>query len=262
MKYKMNYNVFESTANYVLSEDSFYPINPPVSVNDHILQYKLKLENDLLVSIQKDQKIEKELQKIEELQNAENLVIQLRLEVFNISVDDTNIKNIGPPPGLPLIPIENKKIKLEHTLSIEKQKINYIESCIKEINELLVVQSMPIIKPIPIKPVVVEDSNKPTSEFITAVYNLLSKEAPIQLSNIPHKLPSDVLPTKRQKGLFTKWMEQVPNIHIDIISNTDSKGIKKDVRIYSLKNVKVCFQKGRGKPCKKLNDKGLCKYCN
>lgn len=82
MKYKMNYNVFESTANYVLSEDSFYPINPPVSVNDHILQYKLKLENDLLVSIQKDQKIEKELQKIEELQNAENLVIQLRLEVF------------------------------------------------------------------------------------------------------------------------------------------------------------------------------------
>ena len=167
-----------------------------------------------------------------------------------------------------------KKIqKLEHEIFIENERSIYLDSKIKEINELL--------KPIPPKStevIIIEsetresetsrpDASSISPEFITAIIKLLTKEGPIQLSNIPHKLPSNILPPKGIKGLFSKWMEQVPNIHIDIQNNTDSKGGHRQLRIYSIKQVekestKVCFQKARGKPCKKLNDKGLCKYCN
>ena len=158
-----------------------------------------------------------------------------------------------------------KKIqKLEHEIFIENERSIYLDSKIKEINELL--------KPIPQKIIDVPEKEKSDSpsisaEFITAIIVLLTREGPTQLSNIPHKLPQNVLPPKGVKGLFTKWMEQVPNLQIDIQNDTDSKGGRRQLRIYSIKQVekestKVCFQKARGKPCKKLNDKGLCKYCN
>jgi hypothetical protein len=158
-----------------------------------------------------------------------------------------------------------KKIqKLEHEIFIENERSIYLDSKIKEINELL--------KPIPQKSIDVPEKEKSdlpsiSAEFITAIIVLLTREGPTQLSNIPHKLPQNVLPPKGVKGLFTKWMEQVPNLQIDIQNDTDSKGGRRQLRIYSIKQVekestKVCFQKARGKPCKKLNDKGLCKYCN
>jgi len=206
----MDYTISESVANYVLSEDI-----QPININDEFIQFRRKLENELLFSKQKIQ-------------------------------------------------------KLEYEIFIENERVIYLDTKIKEINDLLkpVQQksnSVPIIegKCETSKP----DSPNILPEFTTAIIELLTREGPTQLSNIPHKLPQNVLPPKGIKGLFSKWIEQVPNLHVDIQNNTDSKGGHRQLRIYSIKQVekeftKVCFQKARGKPCKKLNDKGLCKYCN
>ena len=110
------------------------------------------------------------------------------------------------------------------------------------------------------------DISKPTDKFIKAVCALFMKESPIMLSNIPHKLPRDVLPPKGNHGLFTKWMEQVPGCQKQVIPCSDISRkqfmywISHDNIMPKKSKDKICFQKQRGKPCN-LNDKGECKYC-
>ena len=152
------------------------------------------------------------------------------------------------------------KFKLECDLVTAKQKIIEIEFNLSKITELI--NSDKIIKEN-------QELNKfPTAEFISEIYKLFSKESPIQLSNIPHKLPANVLPPKGHTGLFSNWLEQVPGLKKEVITKNskqlyiyylESNQIK--TLLYSNNNVKMCWQKKRGKPCNNFNEKGQCKFC-
>lgn len=153
------------------------------------------------------------------------------------------------------------KFKLEYELVTAKQKIIEIEFNLNKITELI--NSEKTLK-------ASQEVNKfPTAEFISEIYKLFSKESPLQLSNIPHKLPANVLPPKGHTGLFSNWLEQVPGLKKETITKNskqlymyylESNQIK--TLLYSNKeNIRMCWQKKRGKPCNNFNEKGQCKYC-
>lgn len=159
-----------------------------------------------------------------------------------------------------------RKNKLEHDLTVAKQIVSLLEKELTKINELInnsrvnQPQTQENIKPVINNPD--ENISKPTDKFIQAVYTLFSQESPIMLSNIPHKLPRDVLPPKGYHGLFTKWMNQVPGSQMQIVPCSD---ISRKQFMYWIDHTKpskekICFQKQRGKPCN-LNSNGVCKYC-
>jgi len=107
----------------------------------------------------------------------------------------------------PFEPTTEIKNKLEDELLIAKQKVAYLENELQKINKLKQTPTQqPLIKQKP-------NINKPPPEFINAIYNLFSLENNIQLSNIPHRLPKNVLPPIGKKGLFTSWLDQVPNLN-------------------------------------------------
>jgi hypothetical protein len=170
----------------------------------------------------------------------------------------------------------DKKKKLEHDLVVAKEIVSLLEKELEKLNDQIEIE-MAINKlratqiqaqVIPVEDTTDVDISKPTDKFIQAVHTLFMKESPIMLSNIPHKLPQDVLPPKGNHGLFTKWIEQVPGCQKQVIPNSNSS--KKQFMYWidynnttvetKTSKEKVCFQKKRGKPCN-LNDKGKCKYC-
>jgi len=148
------------------------------------------------------------------------------------------------------------KSSLENDLIHAKQKVNYIENELIKINRLIEIEE--------------KDKCKITYEFISEIHNLFSKESPIQLSQISHKLPHSVLPPK-VKGyykLLSSWLDQVPGLQKETVVHNNQY-----LQIYYLQSSyianllpenkqidKICWQKKRNKPCK-LNDKGICKYC-
>lgn len=168
-----------------------------------------------------------------------------------------------------------KKNKLEHDLVVAKQIVSLLEKELIKLDELIEVEKtvnmlrvnqtyvqeniMPVIHNQ--EKILEVNISKPTDKFIEAVHALFLKESPIMLSNIPHKLPRDVLPPKGYHGLFTKWMDQVPGSQNKVIPCTD---ISRKQFMYWIDHTKTkettCFQKQRGKPCK-LNSNGVCKYC-
>ena len=170
-----------------------------------------------------------------------------------------------------------KKKKLEHDLVVAKQIVSLLEKELEKLDDQIEIE-MTINKlrasqtqsPVVNNPedTTTEDISKPTDKFIQAVQTLFMKESPIMLSNIPHKLPRDVLPPKGHHGLFTKWMEQVPGCQKQVVPCSDSSRkqfmywVEAKTTTVETKTSKerVCFQKQRGKPCN-LNDKGECKYC-
>ena len=153
---------------------------------------------------------------------------------------------------------------------------------VKEVKEVQKPVQQPVQQPVQVKEVQqpvqqsVQQSVKqlvqfqpPTDKFIFAVHELFKKNVSLQLSDIPHNLPANVLPPTGKKGLFTKWMDFVPGITKSTL-NGDTNHKTQHIYISNLpqekskKNIynKMCFQKNRGKPCTKLNDKGLCIFCN
>lgn len=168
-----------------------------------------------------------------------------------------------------------KKKKLEHDLVVAKQIVSLLEKELEKLDDQIEIE-VTINKlrasqtPAPVinnpENTTDADISKPTDKFIQAVHTLFMKESPILLSNIPHKLPKDVLPPKGHHGLFTKWIEQVPGCQKQLIACSDSSRrqyiywISHDNIMQKKTNEKVCFQKQRGKPCN-LNAKGECKYC-
>jgi len=169
-----------------------------------------------------------------------------------------------------------KKKKLEHDLIVSKQIVSLLEKELEKLNDQIEIEmtintlrATQTPAPVVHNPENIEevDISKPTDKFIQAVYTLFMKESPIMLSNIPHKLPKDVLPPKGNHGLFTKWIELVPGCQKQVIPCSDHSR-KQFMYWISHDNImqaktskeKVCFQKQRGKPCN-LNAKGECKYC-
>jgi len=170
-----------------------------------------------------------------------------------------------------------KKKKLEHDLVVAKEIVSLLEKELSKLDEQIEIE-MTINKlivtqtPVPVinnpEETTDVDISKPTDRFINAIYILFMKESPILLSNIPHKLPKDVLPPKGNHGLFTKWIEQVPGCQKQLTACSDNSR-KQYIYWIDYNNItvetktskeKVCFQKKRGKPCN-LNAKGECKYC-
>lgn len=149
------------------------------------------------------------------------------------------------------------KFKLEYELVTAKQKIIEIEFNLSKVTELINAEK--IVKEN-------QEINKtPTQDFISEIYKLFTKESPIQLSNIPHKLPEHVLPPKGHTGLFSNWLEQVPGLRKETITKNS-----KQLHLYYLESEqikkqlffnKMCWQKKRGKPCNNFNEKGECKFC-
>ena len=107
--------------------------------------------------------------------------------------------NFFPPPGLSIYETETKLTKLVNMkLELEEKLFN--------INKLIEEESIHILE-------------KPTPEFKNAIYSLLSKESPIRSSSILYKLSKDVLPPLSYTGLFTSWMNQIPNIKKEYIKD-------------------------------------------
>ena len=110
----------------------------------------------------------------------------------------------------PFEPTSEIKNRLEDELFIAKQKVAYLENELQKINKQPLIKQTPTQQPL-IKQIT--NINKPSPEFINAIYNLFSLENNIQLSNIPHRLPKNLLPPIGKKGLFTSWLDQVPNLN-------------------------------------------------
>lgn len=195
---------------------------------------------------------------------------------------------IGPPPGLykspfvQAIPPETTQVKsktyslleIKSKLEIEmiqaQQKVISCKVELTKINELIsaekkIIQLTHTYNENIVTPQNNSDTTKtPTPEFIQAINNLFLKESPIQLSNIPHKLPANVLPPKGQSGLFTSWLEQVPHMTKNSVKTQDRVlhyyhiDTTQDAKL----KVKKCWQAQRSKPCNNLNENGKCKFCN
>jgi len=215
------------------------------------------------------------------------------MDNISFSVARSVLDELGPPPGLYCKNMEIK-MKIEYDLQLARQRVIYLENELNTISKLIIAEQTVVnlqkemyksyqpYEPVQVKEVQqpVQQSVKqpvkqlvqfqpPTDKFIFAVHELFKKNVSLQLSDIPHKLPANVLPPVGKKGLFTKWMDFVPGITKSTLNGDTNQKIQ---HIYisnlpqekSKKNIynKMCFQKNRGKPCTKLNDKGLCIFCN
>ena len=183
------------------------------------------------------------------------------------------------------------KSKLEYELFVAKQQVIDIENKLNKVNDFImaeqkIIQDQHIFQEQKVlqKQKVFQEQKvlqkqkvfqeqifhkKPTDEFIQAIYELFSKESPIQLSNIPHKLPNHVLPEKGHSGLFSRWLDQVPGLKKETITHNskllyiyylEADYVRKQL-IFNKENVRTCWQKQRRKPCK-LNKDGECKICD
>jgi hypothetical protein len=218
------------------------------------------------------------------------------MDNISFSVARSVLDELGPPPGLYCKNMEIK-MKIEYDLQLARQRVIYLENELNTISKLIIAEQTvvnlqkemyksyqpyePVQQPVqvkevkevqqPVKQLVKQlvQFQPPTDKFIFAVHELFKKNVSLQLSDIPHKLPANVLPPTGKKGLFTKWMDFVPGITKSTLNGDTNQKIQ---HIYisnlpqekSKKNIynKMCFQKNRGKPCTKLNDKGLCIFCN
>jgi hypothetical protein len=252
----MDRNISHSTAYFVLDDDKYQPVlRPPPGL------YQPQTQTLTPVSYQPQsyQSIYQPVQPVQPVQS-----VQSNPKMTQI------IENYIPYE--PNKDIEKKK-KLEHDLVVAKQIVSLLEKELTKINELIEVEKTVNIQenitPVINDQVEIQDENisKPTDKFIKAIYALFMKESPIMLSNIPHKLPRNVLPPKGHHGLFTKWMNQVPGSQYQIVPCLD---VSRKQYMYWIDHIsikktktikeKTCFQKLKGKPCN-LNDKGECKYC-
>ena len=202
-------------------------------------------------------------------------------QLANSVLDDFNLFN---PPGLtPMVQVIHSYKPYKSVYKTES-KLTKLINMKTELDKLLISTQEKIIN---IQKLIEEESKKenifknPTSEFITAVYELLSRESPIRSSSIPHKLPKNVLPPIGYKGLFTSWMNQLINIkkqHVnDGYQEYDNYSLIYPVLEYQnlpqinklpviihqkFKKYKVCWQKKRGKPCNNLDEHNICKFCS
>jgi hypothetical protein len=252
----MDRNISHSTAYFALNDDNYQPVfRPPPGLYPPPAQSYVKPITPSSYQPSSYQSIYQPVQPVQPVQA--NINMTKIVEKYT--------------PYEPNKDIERKK-KLEHDLTVAKQIVSLLEKELAKINELIDVER--IVNQTQIHPqanvtttIINQDENisKPTDKFIQAVYTLFMKESPIMLSNIPHKLPHNVLPPKGYHGLFTKWMDQVPGSQMKIVTCSDTS--RKQFMYWidhtnTTKTIKdkVCFQKRRGKPCN-LNDKGECKYC-
>jgi hypothetical protein len=125
-----------------------------------------------------------------------------------------------------------------------------------------------IVKPLVIDPII------PTEGFIRSVTKILMEHDKLMANQIQSKLPAEDKPPT-QSGIFQKLLLKIPGIKVKEEKVIRSNGNEEYDRIFYFDKVvepiipasnygrnwkKECFKKMRGKPCK-LNDKGVCNYC-
>ena len=127
----------------------------------------------------------------------------------------------------------------------------------------------PIVESVPKKEIIA----KPSDSFIVSVTKILTENPNLKANQIQHKLPDEDKP-QPQSRIFQKLLMQVPNIQVREEKVIRSNGVEENERIFYLDHSKFipspvktgrnwkreCFKKMKGKPCK-LNEKGLCNYC-
>jgi hypothetical protein len=134
-------------------------------------------------------------------------------------------------------------------------------------------------KPTPPIPPIVESIQKkelitkPTESFIASVSKILTENPNLKAPQIQNKLP-EVDKPQPQSRIFQKLLMQVPGIQVKEEKVIRSNGVEENERIFYLDYSKSipfqpksgrnwkreCFKKMKGKPCK-LNEKGVCNYC-